>query len=172
METQRLKLSKEKIVVLHYGNNNKCALPYHKLKLLKNTMDKKPSTKYLGNILSTRGGISGNIEDRRVIGCGKISTIMGILSSVDMAIHKLEANLLLRQAILINSLLYSAEAWSGVTDRHLARLEVVDTALLRRLTGGHAKCASKFYHLEAGTRMLRHHLIYRRLMYHPHLVTR
>jgi hypothetical protein len=135
-------------------------------------MDKKQSTKYLGNILSTRGGISDNIEDRRGIGWGKISTIMGILGSVDMGIHKLEAGLLLRQAILINSLLYSAEAWSGLTDRHLARLEVVDTALLRRLTGGHAKCASEFYHLEAGTWMLRHHLTYRRLMYHHHLVTR
>ena len=135
-------------------------------------MDKKTSTKYLGNILSTRGGLGGTIEDRRSMGWGKIATIMGILSSVDISVHRLEAGLMLRQAVLINSLLYSAEAWSGVTARHLARLEVVDTALLRRLTGGHAKCPSEFYHLEAGTWMLRHHLTYRRLMYHHHLVTR
>ena len=48
----------------------------------------------------------------------------------------------------------------------------MDTSLLRRLTGGHAKCASEFYHLESGTWKLRHHLTYRRLMYHHHLITR
>ena len=167
-----MKNSNEKSVVLHYGSENKCVLPCPKLKVHQETMDKKVSTKYLGNILSTTGGLSETIEDRRGKGWGNIATIMGILSTVDMGVHRLEAGLMLRQAILINSLLYSAEAWSGVTDKQLRRLEVVDRALLVRLTGGHSKCASEFYHLECGTWQLRHHLMYRRLMYHHHLITR
>ena len=66
---------------------------------------------------------------------GIITTIMAILSEVDMGAHKVEAGLMLRQSLLLSSMLYSAEAWSGLTEKQLTRLEVVDTALLRRLTG-------------------------------------
>ena len=44
-------------------------------------------------------------------------------------------------------------------------MEVVDTALLVRLTGGHSKCATEFNHMETGTWKLRHHLTY-------HILTR
>ena len=91
---------------------------------------------------------------------------MGILEEVDMGANRLEAGLLLRQSILVNSLLYSSEAWSGVTDKQLARIEVVVSALLCKLTGEHTKCASEFNHLETGTWKLRHIISYQRLMYH------
>ena len=107
------------------------------------------------------------IEDRRNQGWGEISTIMGILSEVDMGVHKL-----LRQAILISSLIYTAEAWSGLTEKQIARLEVVDTSLLRKLTGGHAKCATEFYHLETATWKLRHHISYRRILFHQDILKR
>ena len=61
--------------------------------------------------------------------------IMGILGEVDMGCNRLEAGLLLRQSILVNSLLWSAESWSGLTDKQLSRLETVDTSLLTKLTG-------------------------------------
>ena len=99
METQRLVLSKEKSSVLHFGSKTKCPLPCPALKVHNDAMEKKVSTKYLGNILSTNGGQDENIEDRRCKGWGKIATIMGILSEVDMGVHKLEAGLMLRQAI-------------------------------------------------------------------------
>ena len=172
IETHRLTLSKEKSVVLHFGKENKCCLPCPDLRVHKDSMKKTSSTKYLGNVLSTTGGQSDNIEDRRNRGWGKVSTIIGILSEVDMGLHKLEAGLMLRQAILISSMLCSAEAWSGITDKQLARLEVVDSSLLRRLTGGHVKCATESLHLETGTWKLRHHLTYLRLMYHHHILTR
>ena len=97
---------------------------------------------------------------------------MGILGAVDMGCNRLEAGLLLRQSILVNSLLYSAEAWSGVTEKQLARLESVDTSLLSQLTGGHSKSALEFNHLETGTLKLRHILSYRRLMFHHEILTR
>ena len=74
------------------------------------------------------------MEDRRNQGWGKVATILGILEEVTLGQHRVEVGLMLRQAILINSLLFSAEAWSGVTDKLLSRLEVVDNALLCRLT--------------------------------------
>ena len=112
------------------------------------------------------------MEDRRNQGWGKVATILGILEEVTLGQHRVEVGLMLRQAILINSLLFSAEAWSGVTDKLLSRLEVVDNALLCRLTGGHSKCPTEFNYLETGTMKLRHILTFRRLMYHHHILTR
>jgi hypothetical protein len=172
IETHRLQLSAEKSVVLHYTNAKKCPVLCPVLKVHKEDMKQVSSTKYLGNILSTSGGINNMVEDRRSQGWGKIATIMGILSEVDMGVHKVEVGLMLRQAILINSMLFSAKAWSSVSEKQLARLEVVDTALLRRLTGGHSKCGTEFHHLETATWKLRHHLSYRRIMFHHHILTR
>ena len=112
------------------------------------------------------------VEERRKIGWGKISQIMGILKAVDLGTNRVEAGLLLRQSIIVNSLLYSAEVCSGVTEKQLARLEVVDTALLSRLTGGHPKTATKFHHLETGIIKLRHKLIYLRLMFQHNKLSR
>ena len=90
-------------------------------------MEEKWCTKYLCNFISSKGGVSKTIEDRRKKGWGKISTIMGILKEVDMGANRLQFGLLLRQGILVNSLLYSSEAWSGVTDKQPARIKVVDS---------------------------------------------
>ena len=89
-----------------------------------------------------------------------------------MGSNRLEAGLLLRQSILVNSLMFSAEAWSALTDRHLARMEVVDNALLSRLTGDQSKCPSEFNYLETGSLKLRHILTYRRLLYHHEILSR
>ena len=97
---------------------------------------------------------------------------MGILAEVGMGAHRVEAGLLLRKAVLHSSMLFSAEAWSGVGPKEMKRLEQVDTHLLKLLLGGHSKCPSVFYHLETGTLMLRHIVMMHRMMYHHHILTR
>ena len=114
-------------------------------------MHEVSKTKYLGNILSSTGGVRDTIEDRRSKGWGKVSQILGILGEVDMGDRRMEAGLLLRKAILTNSLLFSAEAWSNVEDKDIKRLEQVDTCLLKSLSKGHSKTPVVFHHLETGT---------------------
>ena len=135
-------------------------------------MHNADKAKYLGNYLSSSGGVKDTIEDRRNKGWGKVSQILGILGEVDIGGHRMEAGLLLREAILTNSLLFSAEAWSNVTDKDIKRLEQVDTCLLKSLVKGHSKTPVVFHHLESGTLMLRHMLMINRLMYHHHILSR
>ena len=80
-------------------------------------------TKYLGLLISSTGGVYETIEDRRSRGWGKIATIMAILSEITLGSFRLGVG----HMIMINSMLFSAKAWSGVTEKQLARLEVVDT---------------------------------------------
>jgi hypothetical protein len=172
METHRLKMHKEKSVVIHVSNAKKCSVPCPKLKVHMDEMHKVSKTKYLGNILSSTGGVRETIEDRRSKGWGKVSQILGILGEVDMGANRMEAGLLLRKAILTNSLLFSAEAWCNVEDKDIKRLEQVDSALLKSLSKGHSKTPVVFHHLETGTMMLRHMLMVNRLMYHHHILSR
>ena len=130
LETHRLKMHKDKSVVIHVSIAKKCSVPCPKLKVHMDEMHEVSKTKYLGNILSSTGGVRDTIEDRRSKGWGKVSQILGILGEVDMGDRRMEAGLLLRKAILTNSLLFSAEAWSNVEDKDIKRLEQVDTSLL------------------------------------------
>ena len=87
-----------------------------------------------------------------------------------MGSRRLEVGLLLRRAILVNSLLFTAETWSGVKEAELRRLEQVDQHLLRSLLFSHSKGALEFLHLESGTLKLRHILTINRMMYHHHIL--
>ena len=95
-----------------------------------------------------------------------MSAIQAILSEVDMG-----SRLLLRKAILVSSLLFTTETWSGLKETQLKRLEQVDQSLLRSLMDCHSKVAVEFIHMESGTLKLRHILTMNRMMYHHHILT-
>ena len=126
----------------------------------------------MGNYLSSTGGVKETIQDRRNKGWGKVAQILGILGEVDMGTNRKEAGLLLRKAILTNSLLFSAEAWSNVSDQDVKRLEQVNTCLLKSLVKGHSKTPVVFHHLKYGTLMLWYMLMINQIMYHHHILTR
>ena len=151
IQTQRLTLSEKKSVVIHIGKKHQTTIPCPTLKIHKSNMKEAKSAKYLGNLITSRGGVSETVEDRRSKGWGKVATIQGILSEVDLGSHRVEVGLILGKAILVNSLLFTAETWSGVKEADLVRLEQVDQALLRSLVAGHSKCASEFAYLETGS---------------------
>ena len=65
VEAQRLKLHVDKSVVLHVGSVRICDQPCPQLKVHNNKMMKTESTKFLGNIVSCKGGNMATIEDRR-----------------------------------------------------------------------------------------------------------
>ena len=95
---------------------------------------------------------------------------MGILEFVDFGSHRVEVGLLLRRALLVSSLLFTAETWSGITERDLVRLEQVDQALLGKLVKSHSKSAREFVYLETGSMKLRHIISMNRLMYHYNIL--
>ena len=86
---------------------------------------------------------------------------------------KVQVGLKLREAKLLNGILYSTEAWNNMSDKEYERLEQVDMAALRALVGGgHSRCPKAFYYLEFGTLMVRHVIMIKRLSYHHHIITR
>ena len=172
IENQRLELSEDKSSVIHIGKSNKCKDKCPTLKVHQSDMKTSTSTKYLGDIISSKGGCHETIEKRRSEGWGRVSEIMGLISEVTTTNFRTQIGLKLRETKLCNGSLHNGEAWSSIYDRDMSRLEQVDLSFLRGLTGSHSKTASEFYYLELGILTFRHILTIRRLVYHHHLLTR
>ena len=171
IKTQRLTLSKSKSVVIHVGKPSKCKQPCPTLKVHNHTMTTVQSQRYLGDIITATGSQRETVEDRRNSGWGKLSEITGILSELPQ-VRKVEVGLKLREAKIVNGMIYSTEAWSSISDKELTRMEQVDLACLRSLVKGHSKCSVAFVTLEFGLLLLRHRIMIRRLMYHHHILSR
>ena len=137
-----------KSVVIHVGNVKNYSHPFPTLEVHGANMHEAKSTKYLSNIISSNGGVRETIEDRRNQGWGRVAMIMGILGEVALGTYRIEVGLMLRKAILTSKLLYSAEAWSAVSENEIKRLEQVDASLIKGLVNGHSKTPYVFHYLD------------------------
>ena len=154
-----------------WQDNLKYKLQCPTLKVHDQDMKTVKSQRYLGDIISSSGTYKDCVEDRRNKGWGKVAEIAGILSEMPST-RKVEIGLKMREAKLLNSMIFSTEEWSSISNGEMTRLEQVDMSLLRSLVEGHSKCSRAFILMEFGVLEIRHRITIRRLMFHHHLVTR
>ena len=128
-------------------------------------MKNSTQEKYLGDQLVNTAKIKETIEDRKSKGYGIVSEILAILNEIPLGIYKLEMGLKLRQAMLVNGILFNSEGWHGVTEEDIRTLEKVDEALLRSMLQCHAKVPLEFLYLETGSISIRHILSSRRIKF-------
>jgi hypothetical protein len=95
--------------------------------------------KYLGDILDNTGTVRQTIEDRKNRGFAIVAEILAILHEILHGKFKMEIGLILRQAMLINGILFNSEAWHNIHEAELKLLESVDEYLLRSLVKAHSK---------------------------------
>ena len=77
----------------------------------------------------------------------------------------MEIGLKLRQAMLLNGILFNSEAWHAVNEADIKSLETIDEYLLRALVKGHSKTPIEFLYLETGAVPIRFLLSSRRMIY-------
>ena len=128
--------------------------------------------KYLGDVIDQSGTIQSTIDKRKTKGDGIVAEILSIVNEIPLGEHKIEIALRLREAMLINGMLFNSEAWHGVTNAHIVKLESVDESLLKGLLKAHSKTPQEFLHLETGTIPLRWIMTQRRINYMKHIVSR
>ena len=54
----------KKSVVIHVGSKTKCVTPCPELKVHMDQMHKAESVRYLGNIVTSQGGVAETLQDR------------------------------------------------------------------------------------------------------------
>ena len=166
IEHKNLKLSKEKCYRIHIGKGHQnCP----KLKVHENYMKETEKETYLGDVIDQNGKIQSTIDKRLKKGEGINSEILSILSEIPLGKYKVEAALHLREAMLLNGILYNSEAWHGVTNVHIVKLEQLDESLLQGILNAHRRTAKEFLYLETGAIPIRYILAQRRINYLRHI---
>ena len=166
VELEKMTLSKKKSHNVHIGKQNKnCPA----LKIHGEDMGQTNQEKYLGDVVDKSGKVRANIEERKAKGYGMLANIMAIITEVPLGHWKVDAGLQLRQAMLINGILFNSEAWHNVSQDDLKILEKVDEALLRGILNAHSKIPLEALFLESSSIPIRFIVSSRRMMYlHPH----
>ena len=173
IEGKKLKLSHKKCNRIHVQNKkHKTKQKCPELKVHQEVMNTSSQEKYLGDLINCNGTIRNTIEERRAKGYGIANEIIAILEEIPLGRYKMEIGLMLRQAMLLNGILYNSEAWHSISEAEIRLLETVDEHLLRALVKGHAKTPLEFLYLEAGAIPIRFILSSRRLIYHQNILKR
>ena len=94
-----------------------------------------------------------------------MNLILAITNEVPLAHWRIKAGLKLREALLINSILFNSEAWQGITKAEIETLEKVDEDLLRGIIKAHSKIPTEVLYLETGSIPIRFILKSRRISY-------
>ena len=165
IESKKLTLSKSKCQRIHLDKNKKNTRECQKLKIHDETMEDATKSKYLGDIIDHSGKVTANIEERRCKGFAIVNEILTILEEIPLGKYKLEIGLSLRQAMLLNGILFNSEAWHNLNEKEIRRLEEVDEYLLRALVHGHAKTPLEFLYLETGAIPIRYVIGSRRMCF-------
>ena len=105
-------------------------------------------------------------------GYGLVNKIISILEEIPLGPFRIPAGLKLREAMLINGILFNSEVWYDVKEDEVNKLKSVDDYLLRKILGAPSKTPKEALYLETGCVPLDYIMKSRRLMYLHHLVRR
>ena len=169
IEHKKLKLSHSKCFRIHIGSNHKeCP----DLKVHDETMKESDKEKYLGDIIDNTGKLQETITNRKVKGQGIVAEILAIINEIPLGKHKVEVALKLREAMLINGMLFNSEAWHGITATQVATLEKVDQSLLRGILKANKGTPTEYLYLETGCVPIKWIIKQRRINYLQHILDR
>ena len=133
-------------------------------------MDLMEHEKYLGDIVSTDGKNKENILARKDKSKGIIKQIGTILEDICFGPFQFEVALILRDSLLLSSILVNSEAWYDLTDEDVETLERADEELLRRVLEAPISTPKCMLYLETGCKPLRYIIMSRRLMFYHYIL--
>ena len=119
--------------------------------------------KYLGDILQSNGKNDVNILERVNRGKGAVSQICQLLSDLCLGSYYFKTANILRNALLLSSLLANSESWYNLTINDVKSLESVDEMLIRKTFNAHSKTPIELLYLESGNVPIRFILMSRRV---------
>ena len=135
-------------------------------------MKEAHEVKYLGDILNAHGNPKATITDRINRGYAICGQIFALLRDIPIGNLKVQIGLELRQAWLLNGILFNSEVWHSVSDKDIAPFVEIDKYLLRGLLTAHAKTPLEHLYLETSALPVSYIITSRRLIYLKHILDR
>ena len=128
-------------------------------------MKETSSEKYLGDILSVDGKNVNNIKARVAKATGIISRILSILEGIPFGQYYFEVAIILRNSLLVSSILCNSETWYNVTQAELNLLESADLQFFRSILKVQKSTPKEMFYLEFGCLPLRYIVKKRRILF-------
>ena len=128
--------------------------------------------KYVGDVLTADGANTENIKERADKGYGIVNEILSILSEIPLGPYRISVGLKLREAMLLNGILFNSEIWYNVKEEEVQKLSSVDEYLIQSVLGVPSKPPKEALFLESGCIPVKYLLKMRRLMYLHHILRR
>ena len=128
-------------------------------------MEEKLEEKYLGDVISTDGRNIKNIKTRILKGKGINSRILTILDGIPYGQFYFEVAILLRNSLLVSSMLTNTEAWYNITKSEMELLETIDLQFLRSILKAPKCTPREMLFLELGCVPFRHLTMKRRILF-------
>lgn len=126
-------------------------------------MEQRTKDRYLGDIISDDGSNKYNTESRRNRGVGIINQIKLMLKEGCFGKYYFEAAMLMRESLLLSSLLTNSEAWFNISKDDIKQLEQVDEILLRSILEAPSNTGKAFLYLSLAAVPIRFLLIKKRM---------
>ena len=121
--------------------------------------------KYLGDIISSDGSNLKNVVARKNKSIGILKQISSILEETCYGEFHFEVAVMLRDSLLLNSILTNSEAWYQVKPEEIEILEKCDESLLRNFFEAPCTTPKCMLYLESGCKPIRFTIMTRRVMY-------
>ena len=128
-------------------------------------MKVKQEQTYLGDVISSDGKHTKNVQARKNKGLGVITQISQILDTVMFGKYYFEVAMVLRSSLLLSSLLLNSEAWVNLSDSDIRALERTDEILLSKILESGSNTSNTFKYLELGIYPIRFEIMKRKLIF-------
>ena len=113
-------------------------------------IEEKEEDRYLGDIISVDGRNIKNIRARVNKGKGTVHRIMAMLNGIPFGKHYFQVGIILRNSLLVSSMLFNTEAWYNLTISEVELLETIDLLFLRQLLEAPKGTPKEMLYLELG----------------------
>ena len=133
-------------------------------------MEDTESERYLGDIISNNGRNMNNFKARVNKGIGIVNNIFTYLEAIPFGKHYFEVGIMLRNSLLVSSVLCNSEAWYNVTEAEYNFIETVELMFMRRILNTPKTTPKEMLYLELGCLQFRHIIQKRRLSFLHYLL--
>ena len=126
-ESKKLRFGIKKCNKMHIGAET---LVCEEIKVHEDVGKTVKKDKYVGDILTEDGTNTENIQGRMDKGFGIVNEIVSILGEIPLGPYRISVGLKLREAMLLNGMLFNSEIWYGLKEEEVQKLASVDEYLL------------------------------------------
>ena len=105
------------------------------------------------------------VKERKRKGNGILAELTTLLNDIPLGNKRTRVGLELWHAMFLNGALFNSETWTGLIQKDISQLEVIDHKILRVITGAHSKVPLEMLYLETGKMDISSVMSVRRVLY-------